>query len=292
MSNGQPGFEPRESNTAVIVAVVLCILMIPVLFLCGGAAALFWTLRVSNVQPMPFVEAVPVYDSEDWGAAAEAGLRVLESRPDDTLAYLRVAPLLVLAEDEAKYRDFCSRMVEQFAGTDDVQAAERTCKACLLVDGAVELDALPHMALAESLDEGTAPEEIASWLWSARGLVAYRRGDAESAAAYLQKAEETEPLPMAEALLVSLRACVFHQLGQLETSRSSVKQTHDVIDEILKSNPSSARHHDVLIAKIFLQEAEALIEGELAAPLTDTATPADESIEEPQAVSEIPNDDR
>ncbi len=301
MSSGQPhgspsGPEPRESNTAVIVIVVLVVLMFLGLCICGGVAALFWTLRAESTQQQPVIEAVPINDAEDWAAAAEAGLRIVENTPDDTLSWLRVAPVVVLAEDETAYRDFCSRMAKQFAETDDVQTAERTCKACLLVPGAIDLDQLPHTTLAKSLDEGTAPIGIASWLWCARSLVAYRSGDAESALAYAQKSEELDPSQMAQALILSIRASAHHQLDQLEESRDDVKHASEIIDGLVKSDPNLGHHHDVLMAKILLEEAKALIDGEADPKPTDTETASssaktDETLKEPHSVPETSKDD-
>ena len=91
-------------------------------------------------------------DFQQWEAATEVGWRIVEQAPGRTESWLKLAPILVLAGDDAAYRDFCSRMVKQFGATSDVGSAERTCKACLLMPEAVKLDDLPHAVLAKTLE--------------------------------------------------------------------------------------------------------------------------------------------
>ena len=205
------------------------------------------------------------------------GLRIAETAPDDTMIWLRVAPSFVLAEDEQGYHEFCRRMVQEFAQTDDVATAERTCKACLLRPGAIEMDQLPHELLANSLDDGTAPAIIAPWLWGARALVDLRRGDAESAIASVQKSEELKPGDPARALNLAIRAMAFEQIGQAEEARSDMTKAAELIGDL---ESRMGRHHDLLMATILLHEAPTRILGDVERTSTDGSTVSSSSMTE------------
>lgn len=115
-----------------------------------------------------------------WVEAAAIGNRLIEGASDDDMVWLRQAPVMVLAENHARYSSFCTRMVEQFKAIRDPSRAERVCKACLLQPGAIEIAQLPHEVLARSLDNDTAPPWLKPWggphaLWSLIGAVTPQR---------------------------------------------------------------------------------------------------------------------
>ena len=83
------------------------------------------------------------------------------------MMWLRVAPVLALADDKAAYSDFCVRMAKKFAKSTDFATMERTIKACLLRANAIESATLPAGVLGKALDDGTVPEDFLSWGWSA-----------------------------------------------------------------------------------------------------------------------------
>jgi hypothetical protein len=60
------GHEPKKSNTALIVIIVLAVLTIPALCLCGGAAVYVWTVpaeRSIQIDLPDESEAVPITDT-------------------------------------------------------------------------------------------------------------------------------------------------------------------------------------------------------------------------------------
>ena len=71
------------------------------------------------------------------------------------MTWLRAARLLVLARDVEGYRDHCREMLLQFAESEKVGDAGKSCKVCLLLPGTVEASELPLGALETALDEGT-----------------------------------------------------------------------------------------------------------------------------------------
>ncbi len=109
---------------------------------------------------------------------------------DDSLMWLRIAAVLVLAGEDSTYPEYCAHMVRQFSESDAPEDVERTVKACLLQANSIELALLPSDRLARSLDEGTAPQGFLAWGWGTRGLLAFRSGDAESAVKYVTNSED------------------------------------------------------------------------------------------------------
>ena len=86
--------------------------------------------------------------------------------------------------------------------------------------------------------------------------MAYRRGDAESAIAYVRKAEELNPSKEAHALSLAIAALASGHLGDAEKSRRDAEEASEILDRLLK-NFSPANYHDLLIAKILLRETQA-----------------------------------
>ncbi|MEK6249349.1 MAG: hypothetical protein N2C12_14295, partial [Planctomycetales bacterium] len=195
-------------------------------------------------------------DFGDWSAASKVGWQIVEQSPGNTEAWLKLAPVLVLGGNEEAYRDFCSRMVKQFEGTDDVQIAERTCKACLLIPNSIELSQLPIATLASSLDQdGTSGP--AEWFWLARALAAYRNNDAESAVHYVQESEQLSPGEITHALNLSIRALALAEIGKPEESRREAAIASKIVKCRSERDYNLGNHHDLLMTKILLREVQA-----------------------------------
>jgi WD40 repeat protein/serine/threonine protein kinase/tetratricopeptide (TPR) repeat protein len=193
---------------------------------------------------------------ERWKEASTFGLMVVEERPDDTIAWLRVATVLALTDDRDAYSNFCRRMVQHFASSDNPETAERVIKACLLRADSIELAKLPEDRLAKSLDDGTMPEWLPPWAWGSRALLAYRRGDAESAVSYVAKSEQYTPLDTTHAMNLAVLAMAQHQLGSAIEAQAALEEAFQLITR-LKGYPGSKGEHDLLIAENLFNEAKA-----------------------------------
>ena len=189
--------------------------------------------------------------------AAELGEIYIDQDPQNRSRWLNVAPLLVLAEDQAGYREFCNSMVEQFADTTELTAAESTCKACLLIPDAVAISRLPVQSFADPLDEGTAPSWFRIWGWAARAWVAYRSDDLESSDRYLERGWSIASSPGERVLLHSITALNRQKQGDSEASRDAIHQARSLIDTHLPK-ASANQLHDWLIPQILIREAERL----------------------------------
>jgi WD40 repeat protein/tetratricopeptide (TPR) repeat protein len=202
--------------------------------------------------------------AERWSPAAEFGLMLAEQKPEDSLVWLHVAPVLVLAGDDADYPAYCRRIVEQFAESKSIDVPDKVVKACLLRPDAIELAKLPVDKFAASLDEGTAPDWYPVWAWGTHALLAYRSGDAESAVKYVTRSEELKPDDMPHALNLAVLAMAQHQLQHPDEARLALAEAVELTDRP-QSEAGSNGDFDLLIAQILLREAQTLINGKTQA---------------------------
>ena len=164
--------------------------------------------------------------------------------------------MMVLAGDEAGYIQFCRRMVEKFGATHDFRDSLYTCRVCLLRPGAIDLAQLPGRALAEALNNDSAPDwSLLPDCWGTRALLAYRGGDAASALIFVSKSEEFNPPDTTPALNLAIRALAQQQLGQQVAARSAFDEASRLVNMVA----GNKGHQDLLIAQILLREAEAKI---------------------------------
>ena len=197
--------------------------------------------------------------TERWNDAAAFGQELIEQDPDDSMIWLRVAPLLLLADEQKFYSEFCERIVTRFAGTDDVEIAEKVCKACLLQPEAIDVAKLPRDLLIRPLDEGTVEDSFRPWGWATRALLACRDGDAELAVRYVKRSEECQPAVLAHALNLAVLSLARHQLHNDEPAQHALTELSHLIDG---QKFKIGNFHDLLIAGILFREAE----GRLAHP--------------------------
>ncbi len=136
-------------------------------------------------------------------------------------------------------------------------AAERAIKGCLLRPGAIDLGELPGDLLAQSLNDGTFPEESRSWGWSSRALLAYRSGDAESAVKHITQSEQLNPADHNNhAINLAVLALAQHQLQHPDEARQALDEAAEVIQRLQAIDKNNS---DLLIAEILFREAEALM---------------------------------
>jgi tetratricopeptide (TPR) repeat protein len=209
--------------------------------------------------------------------AIEAYRLGIQFDPENALMWMRLAPALVLAGDEASYGEYCQEIVQHFAGTVNLLDASIVCKACLLMPDAMDLAELPRELIANGLDEGTAPEWYPPWGWNTLALLAYRSGDADAAIQHVQKSEESIPNDFAHALNLTILALAHQKLGQIDAAGKDAANAAKAIDD-LRHGPARWNEtlvHDVLISQVLLREAESQINAKA------TSQPAEGGDEEP-----------
>jgi tetratricopeptide (TPR) repeat protein len=219
-----------------------------------------WRQVVAH-QPALMQSAYDQFQKADrFGEATEFGLQLVKAMPKDELVWLRVAPVLVLAGDQAIYSEFCDRMARQFAATKDPVVAERVVKAALLRPNSIDLGKLHGEILAKSLDDGTAPDWFPPWGFGSRALLAYRSGDAESAVKYMKRSEELKPDEIPHAMNLAVRAMAEHQLRHPEEARRALEAASQLINR-LQADAKNKGNPDALDVQILYREAEALLSG-------------------------------
>jgi tetratricopeptide (TPR) repeat protein len=196
--------------------------------------------------------------AERWKEAAEFAQMLAEQKPQDSLLWMQIAAVVVLAGDDADYPAYCRRIVEQFAESKAVDVPDKVVKACLLRPDAIELSKLPLDRFVASLDEGTAPEWLPVWAWGTRALLAYRSGDAESAVKYVAKSEELKPSDLLYALNLSVLAMAQHQLQHADEARRALAEAVQLTDRLRSQHKGD---FNLLITQILLREAQVLLNG-------------------------------
>lgn len=195
-----------------------------------------------------------------WNEAVDFGLELIERKPDDTKRWLSIAPVLVEADDQAIYADFCSRLVQHFAGSDSPNQTEQIIKACLLRANAIDLAKLPSSKLARYLDDAKSPGSADAWSWGARALLALRSNDPESTLKFVTKSEELTPHPWAHSLNLSLLAISHHELRHPDQAREALAKASQLLQD-QQADPGWRILHDIQISQILFREAEVLING-------------------------------
>jgi len=218
-----------------------------------------WTRAVQQQPDLAETAFRRLSEAQRWKDAVEFGLPWIKQKPDDALVWLGVAPVLVLAGDQAANAECCARMRQQFAESKDPETAERVIKVCLLLPNLIDPAKLPGESLAQELTSGTGPV-WAQWGWTTRALLAYRSGDAESAVKYVTKSGETTPNDLCTPTSLAIRAMARHQLGRSEEARRDLEGASQIITR-LEAEEAKKGDRDLLIAQILFREADALING-------------------------------
>lgn len=234
-------------------------------------------LRAIELQPDLLDQAFDAFrNAEQWSTAAEFGQKLAEQYPEVDIYWVRVAPIVVLSNDQKAYAAFCNWITQQPAET--APLADKAIKACLLRPGIADLAKLSDDALAAGLDNQTAPEWLVPYAWGTRALLAYRTGAADSATQYIAKSELLEPNDLVRSFNQAVLAMAHMELNHPDEAKAALAEASQIITR-LTIDPSNKGHHDLLIAEILFREAEATINGKKDSD--NGAKTHDESIETP-----------
>lgn len=195
--------------------------------------------------------------AERWREAAELGLLFVDSNPRDSSRWVYVAPVLVQIDDQ-EYSAFCERMVREFAGPNISAAdASRVCRAALLRSGAIEISELPTSVLNRFVENAATDHPWLNGVLAVQGLLAYRRGDAESAVRFASQCQQRNPMVFAQAINQAVLAMAQHQRGSPEEARQALRSAAQIVEGL--EGALGKGQHDVLIGKILLDEAREAI---------------------------------
>ena len=237
--------------------------------------------QVEEAAKQPYVERGEAHLTKgEFDQAIAAYSEAIRLDPTDSMTWLQTAPLLVLAGDMEGYRKHCGDMLHQFAKSEELAAAERTCKVCLLLPDTVEVSKLPLKTFEKALDDGLAPNWFCHWGYAVRALAAYRAGDAGRAVHWIRESQKSQGYagdPTVQALALPVLTMAQHQLGQRADARQTLVQANGLIDAHLPklaTGELGASWHDWLIAQILHREAAELTAGRTKDPTPEAqATP-------------------
>jgi tetratricopeptide (TPR) repeat protein len=161
----------------------------------------------------------------EWAKAAKESLAEIAAYPDERVLWATAAARLLLAGDQDGYRQLYGRMIEQFRNTTRPEQADSLCKVCLFLPNTVDRSRLPSNVLADSVEQGTVPDNYRSWFCAGLALVAYRDGQFEQANRYAEKSHEiTKRRGQPAALALLAQAMAQHQLRQADQARKSLAE--------------------------------------------------------------------
>lgn len=229
------------------------------------------TAEIARRPQDPIVHSARGYDLSRLGRWVESAAdlsHAIDLEPENHSSWLHAAPVLVLAGDVAKYRDFCRALLERFGDTTDPKVADVVCKSCLLRPGMVALEGLPRASLeAGRSDLRSAP--FKEWFAVCSMLIDYRTG--EDLRALETFDEVRSAADQVQALAWAIRALAEHRLGRHDEARRS-------LDAATQRIPAGTRYAaaaqppealpvsrdavspDWLIAEILRREAAAAID--------------------------------
>jgi tetratricopeptide (TPR) repeat protein len=202
--------------------------------------------------------------ARQWPQAAAAFAAALRIHPDDHWHWFRAATLLAWTKDQSAYRRHCAEMLQRFGETTHPNIAERTAKACLLIEGAADMKTVVRLA-----DQAVAATDHPDHLYFllARGLAHYRAGEFDKALEQASKAISGNPkvigLDTPAHLVVAMS---HHQLGQAAEASKALGQAREIMGQdwfpkLESGELADAWWHDWLICQILHREAAGLIEG-------------------------------
>ena len=220
--------------------------------------------------------------------AAEDLTRVVEIDPADHWNWFMLSPLVVHLGDEAKYQSLRTAMLErfgnleQFSYTNEALVAERLVKAITLrplnEEDVGGIDHLVEIALA-GRDQEQYRDQFAQYLdglMLCEALASYRHGQYEEAIQSVQPALGSTYhffVPLAHAVL----AMSHHSLGHPLEAKAALDAGQGVARASwgsLENSSLGPQWNDILIADIFLKEAEELLQTEPgSAPVKDASLP-------------------
>ncbi len=216
--------------------------------------------------PKLFARAMTLARLGRWNEAAQEMNRARQGDPQARVLDLATASLLLMAGDQAGYRDLCGDLIDRFGQTKQAEEADVTCLVCLLQPGVVQTGDLP----VESLEKAIKDDESARLripLTATAALVAYRQGhDAEAIELVSQVSTTKHPRGV---MAMAIRALAEHRLGRTRQALEALQRAEESIPSELREIPREdyavhlsavAVHPEWLIAEILSRQARAAIE--------------------------------
>ncbi len=196
---------------------------------------------------------------ERWAQAAPEFSVLANFKPNDSIANMQAAAVMLAGGDRAGYRRVANEMLKRFRNSRSPNDAERTAKVCLITDEfATELGDLDRLA-DFAVKAGAQNASIAGYFQFVRGLADYRMGRFASAVEMLRQSRTSLAGGVFEmdCLENLFEAMALFRLGQLDDARSLFKQTTQRMDlGPVRGYDDGWSWHDWLLARVAREEAE------------------------------------
>ena len=256
----------------------------------AGADHLLDNIQVPVVEPS--LEAAGVFHTLGnwnvtqgrWQVAADRILQLEQANQvdksdltaDETRDLLGAGPVLIVAGDLKKYRQFVQVTLHRFAGTSDPVAAEEVMKNSLILpaDATTLQELEPLVKLLQSSVAQNGPEVakndyIIPWQPLALSLYEYRCGNFTNVIVWGHKClAYSNPTPPRVVMEHIVLAMAYARLNQPENARLELAAGREPIENKLPDGPekivdlgraSTGNWHDWVIAYFLLHEAEKLV---------------------------------
>jgi len=192
-------------------------------------------------------------------------------RGDSSLDCTRCVVVLVELNDKSTYDEMRRNIIRRFEGNPDPLSAERTVKNCLLLPADAEmLQALaPFTDIAEKSVHKRPPTNLGdSWRCTSSAIYEYRRENWSRSIEWCKYSLNFDDNNNARVAMVhAIRAMAHYQSGQLDDARVELEKSRQLVSNKFKKGldigeGKNGYWFDWIAARIFLREAEGLIEGQ------------------------------
>jgi serine/threonine protein kinase/Flp pilus assembly protein TadD len=182
--------------------------------------------------------------------------KALKLKPDDWLAWLRLATIFVQGGDLNGYDQLRQNMLARFGTWPEPRFAEVTAKTCLLLPWSEANSNRVHQ-LAD-----LAARELPAGKWEglAKGLSEFRQGRFDSAAEWERRAlAASDSDATVEVAAGALLAMTQHRLGRFDEAMNALTEADAIaakqMARLSPMNTFEGNWHNILVAKILLREA-------------------------------------
>jgi serine/threonine protein kinase/formylglycine-generating enzyme required for sulfatase activity len=166
-----------------------------------------------------------------WRESAKVHLAAVRSNPADRSAWIKAAPLLILAGDDEGYRQLCRDMLKQFLDPAQAEIADSVCKVCLLRPNVIDPSMLPTGRVRGAIGSQDWPDFQAYFIACA-ALIAYREGDMPHAIEWAHKLAVGPSAP--DLTGHTIRAMALHRLGRVDDARQALTAVEATIPDELR----------------------------------------------------------
>lgn len=208
-----------------------------------------------------------------WEEAIADLESVLQPEDSQSMVWLQAAPVIAIAGDVDRYRNFCLRMMKKFDGSTENTDIERTIKVALLLPEIVDSAQLPIKQLSDIMHgEGVEPWK-SGWGWATLALAELRRGNPDRVLVCADKAatfDDYKNNAAQRGMCLMVKAMALLQLNRTREAR----QVYDAGVDLIQARMAGAIEHNSLIAELLRREAATALS---AVPGT-TATEDEETL--------------